>query len=219
MKPENIRGNCFKIDGMNVEIENIVFDFGGVLIDLDFERLLNAFKKIGFNDIETQLKTYERDGIFQKYELGEMTADEFRMAIRGKSNVILTDSDIDDLWNLMLVHIPSEKLDFILNLRNNYNVYLLSNTNSIHWEYACKNSFCYKEYNIKDFFIKTFLSYEMHLAKPDKAIYESMLNQAKLIPEKTLFIDDSLANCNVAKQLGINVHHYQIGENLETVLT
>ena len=99
---------------MNSRIENIVFDFGGVLIDLDFNRLLKAFKRIGFNDIESQLQTYERDGIFQKYELGEMTADEFRMAIREKSNVTLTDSDIDDLWNLMLVKIPSEKLDFIL---------------------------------------------------------------------------------------------------------
>ena len=122
---------------MNSRIENIVFDFGGVLIDLDFNRLLKAFKRIGFNDIESQLQTYERDGIFQKYELGEMTADEFRMAIREKSNVTLTDSDIDDLWNLMLVKIPSEKLDFILGLRNNYNVYLLSNTNSTN--HLCPN--------------------------------------------------------------------------------
>ena len=133
---------------MNSRIENIVFDFGGVLIDLDFNRLLKAFKRIGFNDIESQLQTYERDGIFQKYELGEMTADEFRMSIREKSNVTLTDSNIDDLWNLMLVKIPSEKLDFILGLRNNYNVYLLSNTNSIHWNYACKNAFNYKGFGV-----------------------------------------------------------------------
>lgn len=137
---------------MNSRIENIVFDFGGVLIDLDFNRLLKAFKRIGFNDIESQLQTYERDGIFQKYELGEMTADEFRMAIREKSNVTLTDSDIDDLWNLMLVKIPSEKLDFILGLRNNYNVYLLSNTNSIHWNYACKMHLI-----IKGLALRTFL--------------------------------------------------------------
>lgn len=204
---------------MKNKIENIVFDFGGVLIDLDFQRLLSAFKRIGFNDIESQLQTYEREGIFQKYELGEMTADEFRMAIREKSDVTLTDSDIDDLWNLMLVKIPTEKLDFILSLRNNYNVYLLSNTNSIHWDYACKNSFNYKGLGIKDFFIQTFLSYEMHLAKPDKAIYDRMLCEAKLIPEKTLFIDDSETNCNAAEQLGIQVHHYQIGSKLDDVLT
>lgn len=204
---------------MKDKIENIVFDFGGVLIDLDFQRLLKAFKRIGFNDIESQLQTYEREGIFQKYELGEMTTDEFRMAIREKSNITLTDSDIDDLWNLMLVKIPAEKLDFILSLRNNYNVYLLSNTNSIHWDYACKNSFNYKGLGIKDFFIRTFLSYEMHLAKPDKAIYERMLCEAGLVPENTLFIDDSEINCTVAKQLGIQVHHYQIGDSLETVLT
>ena len=69
---------------MKDKIENIVFYFGGVLIDLDFQRLLGAFKKIGFNDIESQLQIYEREGIFQKYELGEMTADEFRMVIRKK---------------------------------------------------------------------------------------------------------------------------------------
>lgn len=136
-----------------------------------------------------------------------------------KKNVTLIDSDIDDLWNLMLVKIPAEKLDFILSLRNHYNVYLLSNTNSIHWDYACKNSFNYKGLGIKDFFIRRFLSYELHLAKLDKAIYERMLCEAKLIPEKTLFIDDSEINCTVAKQLGIQVHHYQIGDKLETVLT
>lgn len=151
--------------------------------------------------------------------MGEITANDFRVAIREKSNIALTDTDIDNLWNLMLVEIPSEKLDFILSLRNDYKVYLLSNTNSIHWDYACKKAFNYKGFGVKDFFIKTFLSYEMHLAKPDKAIYEKMLCEAKLMPEKTLFIDDSELNCNVAKQLGINVHHYQIGDKLETVLT
>lgn len=203
---------------MKKDIENIVFDFGGVLIDLDFNRILNAFKEIGFNDIESQLQTYEREGIFQKFELGEITANDFRIAIREKSNVTLTDTDIDNLWNLMLVEIPSEKLDFILSLRNDYKVYLLSNTNSIHWDYACKKAFNYNGFGVKDFFIKTFLSYEMHLAKPDKAIYEKMLHDAKLVPEKTLFIDDSELNCNVAKQLGINVCHYQIGNKLDEIL-
>ena len=186
---------------MEKDIENIVFDFGGVLIDLDFNRILDAFRKIGFDDIDNQLQAYEREGIFQKFELGEITANDFRIAIREKSNISLTDSDIDCLWNLMLVEIPSEKLDFILNLRNDYNVYLLSNTNSIHWNYACKKAF----------------TYEMHLAKPDKAIYEKMLSESMLIPEKTLFIDDSEANCNIAKQLGIQTYHYQIGEKLSNI--
>ena len=202
---------------MEKDIENIVFDFGGVLIDLDFNRILDAFRKIGFDDIDNQLQAYEREGIFQKFELGEITANDFRIAVREKSNISLTDSDIDCLWNLMLVEIPSEKLDFILNLRNNYNVYLLSNTNSIHWNYACKKAFNYKGFGVKDFFIKTFLSYEMHLAKPDKEIYEKMLSDAMLIPEKTLFIDDSEANCNIAKQLGIQTYHYQIGEKLSNI--
>ena len=202
---------------MDKNIKNIVFDLGGVLINLDFERAFKAFKKAGFVDIESQLQSFSREGIFDQFELGEISEDEFRSAIKERANVMLTDQEIDDMWNLILMDIPREKLELILNLRGKYMVYLLSNTNKTHWDYICQNAFNYHGFRVEDYFEETFLSFEMHLAKPDKAIFEKMLNDANLIAEETLFIDDSEANCRAAEELGIHVHHYHIGDDLKEI--
>ena len=202
---------------MDKNIKNIVFDLGGVLVDLDFKSAINGLQKAGFSNVKEQLQAFDREGIFQKFELGEMTAEEFRSAIRENSTVTLTDEEVDALWNLMLLEIPREKLELILDLRGKYMVYLLSNTNSIHWDYVCKNAFNYRGFRVNDYFEKTFLSFEMHLAKPDKAIFEKMLEDANLLAEETLFIDDSEANCKAAAEVGIHAHHYHIGDDLSKI--
>lgn len=199
---------------MDKNIKNIVFDLGGVLIDLDFNRALKAFRKAGFENIEEQLQSFNREGIFMQYELGDISSEEFRSAIRKQVRVSLTDREIDDMWNLILLNIPHEKLKLILELRGKYMVYLLSNTNQIHWDYTRNHAFTYHGFRVKDYFEETFLSFEMHLAKPDKAIFERMLQEANLLPEETFFIDDSEANCKAAEELGIHTHHYRIGEDL-----
>ena len=203
---------------MDKKIRNIVFDLGGVLVDLDFKAAINGLQKAGFANVKEQLQAFDCEGIFQKLELGEMSADEFRSAIRENSTVSLTDEEVDGLWNAMLLEVPREKLELILHLRGKYMVYLLSNTNSIHWDYVCKNAFNYRGFRVNDYFEETFLSFEMHLAKPDKAIFEKVLEEANLLPEETLFIDDSEANCKAASELGIHTHHYHIGEDLKELL-
>ena len=202
---------------MDKNIKNIVFDLGGVLVDLDFKSAINGLQKAGFANVKEQLQAFDREGIFQKFELGEMTAEEFRSAIRENSTVTLTDEEVDALWDLMLLEIPREKLELILDLRGKYMVYLLSNTNSIHWDYVCKNAFNYRGFRVSDYFEKTFLSFEMHLAKPDKAIFEKMLEDANLLAEETFFIDDSEANCKAAAEVGIHAHHYHIGDDLSKI--
>ena len=202
---------------MDKQIKNIVFDLGGVLVDLDFKAAINGLQQAGFANVKEQLMTFNQEGIFQKFELGEISTEEFRTAIRENSTVTLTDEEIDALWNAMLLEIPREKLELILDLRGKYMVYLLSNTNSIHWDYVCKNAFNYRGFRVNDYFEETFLSYEMHLAKPDKAIFEKVLHDANLLPEETLFIDDSEANCKAAEEMGIHAHHYHIGDDLSKI--
>ena len=202
---------------MDKKIRNIVFDLGGVLVDLDFKAAINGLQEAGFANVKEQLMAFDRGGIFQKFEVGEITADEFRTAIRENSTVTLTDEEVDALWNLMLLEIPREKLELILELRGKYMVYLLSNTNSIHWDYVCKNAFNYRGFRVEDYFEETFLSYEMHLAKPDKAIFEKVLSDANLLAEETLFIDDSEANCKAAQEVGIHAHHYHVGDDLSKI--
>lgn len=201
---------------MDSKIKNIVFDLGGVLVNLDFDNCLNAFRKAGFQDIEKQVRQFEGEGLFSRFELGKIGPEEFREAVRKETGESLSDRKIDDMWNLMLLDIPREKLDLLLELREHYMVYLLSNTNRIHWDYACEQMFNYRSFRVNDFFEDTFLSFEMHLAKPDKGIYEQMMKEANILPEETFFIDDLEANCRAAAALGIQTRQYHIGENLRS---
>ena len=199
---------------MDSKIKNVIFDLGGVLINLDFDSCLNAFRTAGFTNIEEQIRQMQGNGVFSRFELGEISPEEFRDAIRKEADESLTDRKIDDMWNLMLLNIPREKLDLLLELRERYMVYLLSNTNQIHWDYAGEEMFNYRGFRADDFFEDTFLSFKMHLAKPDKAIYEKVMKEANILPEETFFIDDSETNCRAAAALGIQTHHYHIGEDL-----
>lgn len=199
---------------MESKIKNVVFDLGGVLINLDFDSCLNAFRTAGFDNIEQQVCQFRGKGLFAQFEKGEITPETFRKTIRQETSQSLTDRKIDDMWNLMLLDIPREKLDLLLELRGRYMVFLLSNTNQIHWNYACEQMFSYRGFRVNDFFEDTFLSFEMHQAKPDKEIYELMMKEANILPEETFFIDDSDANCKAAGSLGLQTHHYHIGEDL-----
>ena len=202
---------------MDSKIKNVIFDLGGVLINLDFDSCLNAFRTAGFTNIEEQIRQMQGNGVFSRFELGEISPEEFRDAIRKEADESLTDRKIDDMWNLMLLDIPREKLDLLLKLREHYMVYLLSNTNRIHWDYACEQMFCYRGFRVNDFFEDIFLSFEMHKAKPEKDIYEQMMKEANILPEETFFIDDSAINCQAAISLGIQSYHYHIGEDLSSL--
>lgn len=194
-------------------IKNLIVDFGGVLIDLDRQRCLENFKELGFADVERALDLYHQQDFFQQYEKGLISSAEFRDVIRGKIGRDVPDDRIDAAWNSFLVGIPSYKLDLLLALRKDYVVYLLSNTNEIHWKWSCKHAFPYKTFQVEDYFEQIFLSYEMKMAKPDAAIFRSVLEDAGLNPEETFFIDDSEANCATARSLGIATYTPKAGED------
>ena len=105
---------------MDSKIKNVIFDLGGVLINLDFDSCLNAFRTAGFTNIEEQVRQMQGNGVFSRFELGEISPEEFRDAIRKEADESLTDRKIDDMWNLMLLNIPREKLDLLLELRERY---------------------------------------------------------------------------------------------------
>ncbi len=187
-------------------IKNLIIDFGGVLIDLDRQRCIENFRKLGFTEAEADLDLYHQQAFFQKFERGLITGDEFRQIIRKKIGHPVTDAEIDEAWNSFLVSIPSFKLDLLLKLRQNYVVYLLSNTNEIHWQWACENTFSYKTFRVEDYFEHIYLSFEMKTAKPDAEIFQKVLDDTGIIPQETLFIDDSSENCRAAEALGISTY-------------
>jgi FMN phosphatase YigB (HAD superfamily) len=188
---------------MEHKIENIIFDFGGVLVDLDKKRCIEAFAHLGF-DAEPFVGTHTKDGLFARLEMGEITPERFCDEICKHSTKadILPDSVVY-AWNLMLVGIPPERLDALLRLRERYIVYLLSNTNAIHWEMACRLMFPYHGFGVNNYFEQIFLSYKMHLMKPDPQIFETLIKQTVINQSTTLFIDDSEENCNAARSFGL----------------
>ena len=193
------------LEGINLEgIKNIFFDLGGVLVNLDREKCLNEFQKIGVRKVEEQIENSFTRGLFRQLEVGTITPEEFRNEIRQMTDKQVTDSEIDYAWNSFLLYIPCSKLELLLRLRKNYRVFMLSNTNKIHFDYMVSNHFKAKPgFSIDDYFEKCYLSYELHLSKPDKAIFEAIIKDSGALPQESLFLDDNRQNVEAARELGI----------------
>lgn len=195
-------------------IKNLIIDLGGVIINLARNRCIEAFERLGIPDVRERIVTnYQHKDLFMQVELGTITPQEFRNGIRELAQQPLTDTQIDSAWIAMLDDVPEYKLDLLLNLRQRYNTVLLSNTNEIHWEWSSRTYFAYKQHRPSDFFNKIYLSYELHMVKPDTDIFEYVLEDASLSPSETLFIDDALPNCRAAESLGISTYTPQPRED------
>jgi len=187
----------FKID----MIKNIIFDLGGVIVKLDKNACIESFRKLGFEDFGNILNEFVQKGPFLDFELGLLTEDGFRSFIRQNIKNDVTDSEIDKAMSDFLVEIPAKKLETIMKLKSNYNVFLLSNTNPIAIK-AVKPFFESSGMTMNDYFHRMFLSYQMKMAKPDVEIFAKVLEDASLKADETLFIDDGPANLYSASLLG-----------------
>jgi riboflavin kinase/FMN adenylyltransferase len=186
-------------------IKNIIFDFGGVLVDLKPQACLDAFVALGLPQVSEYLTPYGHQGPFGKVENGDITIHQFCDEIRTIFKVDLTDKQIEDAWMAFLVHTPENKMQMVHELAKKYRVFLLSNTNPIHIQKL--NEFEEAGYPIRECFEKCYLSYEIHSSKPSKEIFEYVLKDAGIKAEETLLVDDGPANCRTAAEMGF--HTYQ----------
>ncbi len=190
--------------------DNLIFDFGGVLLDLAVSRCKENFRALGFYEIENLLGTAHQKGVLDRFERGLITESEFYDSLRelisadvASAVPPVTDLQIWEAWVSMAEGLPAFRLEAISQLkREGYHVSALSNTNSIHWNY-CRHFFEEAGYPPENLFEHIWLSYELHLAKPDAAIFKKVLSLSGYDPARTLFIDDALANCQVAESCGI----------------
>ena len=198
-------------------VNNIIFDFGGIIVDLDLQRAIRAFEDLGFNAKE-YIGSYVQSGVFSQLERGEISVSEFYASLRTETLVDCTDEDIRKAWNSMLVAIPPQRLRFIRSLAERFDVYMLSNTNELHWDFACNELLASSDIKMYEPFRYIYLSHELHLAKPDVKIFQTVLDDAGLKAEETLFIDDSKDNCDAAAILGINTYHSRNVEDWMRIL-
>lgn len=192
-------------------IKNLVFDLGGVIVPLNRVACLRAFDEVvGYKDFAHLLSAYRQNGFFEKFETGRISSNKFRQMIcthalqekDGKPRIV-TDREIDYSLNKFLCEIPQERIDTLLFFRHDYRMLLLSNTNPIGMDY-CRKLFLDKGYKITDLFEKLYLSYKMKLAKPDPLIFRKMIEDSGIVPEETLYIDDSAANVAAGKEFGLH---------------
>lgn len=191
-------------------IKNIVFDFGGVLLDIDVKHAIDNMKKlVGISD-NTEIVPKNFIPILNAYEVGAINTETFVWKLQYMSKTKHHAVDYIKAWNSMLIGMKFEKFEKLLKLGQNYNVYLLSNINDLHLDWIYR--YFKKEFGIVDwdnkYFINTYYSHLIHRRKPDVSTFEFVWNDANIDPIESLFIDDMIDNIEAASSIGIHTLHH-----------
>ncbi|GAA4780870.1 HAD family phosphatase [Olivibacter ginsenosidimutans] len=201
-------------------IENIIFDYGNVIFMLDFAKVYQAFKRLGISNVTPLFAHTGQSELFDAFDVGKITAAQFRDGIREVTgNRNLNDEQIDEAWNALLLGIPKGRHELLLQLKQRYRTFLLSNNNEIHYRWIMQ--YLKKEYNLVDnssFFVKDYYSHLMGMRKPNRDIFEHVLQENGLHPEKTLFIDDSPQHIATAKALHMQAELLTAPDTLEQLI-
>lgn len=192
-----------RLSKKRIMIKNLVFDFGGIIADFEFSRVLAAFERVGLKNPAEYLDSYHQRGFFRELESGRIGADEFVRRLGECAGREVSYAEAREAWlGFFLLPVPLERLACLEELRRDYRLYVLSNTNPFVMDWARSSEFSPAGKPLDAYFDKLFLSYEMKCMKPDRAIFDRMAAEAPLVPAETLFIDDSAANAAAGAALG-----------------
>ncbi len=196
----------------------IIFDMGGVLVDLDMDACRNAFKyDLGFDEIDTILDPCHQKGIIGDLEEGLVTADEFRKYVLERSREGATDVDVNEAFAKILVGIQPSKIELLKKLSADYDIYMLSNNNAVALPYS-RRMFEEAGFSMEKDFKRCFISYEMKMLKPSEAFYKAVMKEIGLPASEMLFIDDSQKNVDAAVAAGLPAAWYEPGTDLAAVV-
>lgn len=186
-------------------IRNIIFDLGGIFIEIDFSKTEKAFADLGVHNFKDFFTQHTASPLFEDLETGKCTPTEFYEAFRKESGVQLTDEQIRHAWNALLGTFPVERLQWLEDIAKRYNIYLYSNTNIIHYDkFQQIYRECTGKENFDNYFIKAHYSHDLGLRKPYPESFTKLLAIENLKAEETLFIDDTPKNVEGAKQAGLH---------------
>ena len=201
----------------NHNIKNIVFDLGGVVLDIDYRLTLDAYRSLGVKDLEKIYTLKDQTELFNKLDCGTITVPDFIAELRKLIALPLTDAQIVWAWNALLLPWNMDRMRLLEQLASTYNVYLLSNTNKIHFDvYNRQLVELTGGKLLVDYFSKAYFSFDMGMRKPNLEIFELVLADSHLKAEETLFIDDSPKNTEAASKLGIVA--YNLNPSTENIL-
>ncbi len=221
--------NCFVTIGYNLHfcisqhllimitgIKHIIFDLGGVLLNLDYSATEQAFIDAGVKNFRELYSQLQQSDLFDRWETGRMTRDEFISAMQSASDVPLTEAQVLHAWNAMLLDFPIRRLQILQQLRNHYDLILLSNTNEIHEEVFNNTLMQAHGFpNIGVFFDRVYMSHRVGMRKPMPEIFQRVLDENGMVAAHTLFIEDSPQHIAAAKELGIQTIFLEKGMTIE----
>ena len=195
-------------------VKNIIFDLGGVLLNLDVPKTSEAFKALGLTHIDELFRIGFATSFFRDYEMGTISDELFVQKARELAAPGTTKEQIIAAWNDMLLDFPAERVEFLKKLQSKYRLYLFSNTNQIHLLHFHK---AYREVygsEMDNLFIKAYYSHLIKLRKPDVVAFEYVIKDSGVNAEETLFIDDALVNVEGARKAGLQGLHLTDGKTI-----
>lgn len=196
-------------------IKNIIFDLGGVILNLDNQRTENAFVAMGVKDFREYFGHGHAAAFFKEYEVGKINDRQFIDSLKELTGLSVTDEEIVNGWNALLLDFPPERIQLLRDLRNRYRLFLFSNTNALHLAALQQN---YRDTfgagQLDDHFERAYYSHLLGLRKPDKASFEYILRENELEPAETLFVDDALINVEGANAAGLKGFYLRPGTTI-----
>ncbi len=197
-------------------IKVIIFDFGGVILNINYQNTIDSFRKLGVIKPENFYSKEMQFQIFNLLETGKITEKQFLSELK-----LMTENasvkEIKKAWVSMLLDLPKSRLETLKILKNKYRLFLLSNTNSIHINYIKNSLGDVKWKSFCNLFEEIYLSHEIGIRKPNVEAFQFILKKQNLSSNEVLFIDDSLQHIQGAKRLGIHSHHLRDGEDITTL--
>ncbi len=200
-------------------IECVIFDFGEVLLELDYTRVISGFSNISNKHESAIQEVIVTAPLLQEFEMGQITAGEFRSGVNDLLGMSLKAGAFDKIWNSMLKHLPRDRMNLLKEVNDEYETFILSNSNVIHEE--AFNKMIYDvtgKSSLHDCVSKCYFSQDIGLRKPNQNCYEYVINEIGVAPEKMLFLDDRSDNIEGAKLAGLNVFQVtSADEQLHTI--
>ncbi len=195
-------------------IKNIMFDLGGVIMTIDQPSAVKRFKEIGLADAEQRLDPYTQSGIFGDLEEGKITADDFIRELSSMVGRQLTFDECKYAWRGYTKEVPMRNIKALDKLRNaGFRLILISNTNPFMMHWGMSKDFSGDGRSIADFFDALYMSYKMKVMKPNRYMFEQIIEKENLVPEETLFVDDGPKNIEMGKELGLKTFCPKNGED------
>ena len=195
-------------------VQNLLFDFGGVLLNLDIPRTRDAFVKLGVTRIDELFRLGHAESFFKQYELGTISDEEFVESARKLAHPGTTREQIIAAWNAMLLDFPAERVNLLKALKGKYRLFLFSNTNAIHMEYFQKAFQMEYGEPMDSLFEKAWYSHIIKQRKPDVPAYQYVISNSNIEAATTLFIDDALNNIEGAREAGLQAVHLEPGKTI-----